>query len=72
MGLYGKYLWNAWDWYSFLKTIGVEERILALSPISWVTLGTFLNLSELHLSFLCKTGWCAKYKMVRKDFQIQL
>ena len=44
-GLYGKHLWNAWDWYSFLKTTGVEERILALPPISWVTLGTLLNLS---------------------------
>lgn len=71
-GLYGKHFWNAWDWYSFLKTTGVEERILALPPISWVTLGTFLNLSELHLSLLCKTDWCAKYKTVREDFQIQL
>ena len=38
---------------SFSKTIRIRrQRILALPPISWVTLGTLLNLSELQVSSL--------------------
>ena len=56
-GLYGKHLWNAWDWYSFLKTIGVEERILALPPSAgWPWAHFLTSLSFISLFFAKKVG----------------